>query len=515
MILGSLFVVAAIHLDQAGYPSVARKVAAITTPATTFTVHRVPDGLKVFEGPLSSAVVDPDSGDRVQLADFTPLETGRYELRAGSEKAQFRVADDPYESVLRLASRSYYGQRCNVAVDLAPGYAHGACHREGAFHPSSGRTGKVLPAGGWHDAGDYGRYVVNSGISTATLLWAYEIFGFDMLEEIRWNVDWMRSMQDNDGGVWHKQTSLQFAPYPMRAEDDRSVSYVIGKGSCATANFAAVMAIASRVYDDKSYLDAAKRAWKWLEANPEVFFTNPPDVGTGEYGDTDCRDERLWAAAEIARTSSDPAARQYFLANMDEAVGSIRAASPPSWRELGPFAAWTYALTEAAPDIHRRTVETANAIVARASKHPYRIPLTTDDYLWGSNAVALNYALHLLIANRLQPDTRYVEAARDILHYLFGRNTFSLSFVTGVGTHSVMHPHHRPSASDNHAAPWPGLLAGGPNRQRQDDVLRALPPDTPPARMYADDERSYAGNEIAINWNAPLVFVLAGVSQPR
>ena len=513
MSFAALFVVAAIHLDQAGYPAAGRKVAAITTPATTFRVHRLPDGLKVFEGTLSSPVLDADSGDRVQLADFTPVKAGRYELRAGAEKARFRVADDPYEGVLRLASRAFYGQRCNAAVDLAPGYAHAACHRDGAFHPSSGRAGKVPPAGGWHDAGDYGRYVVNSGISTATLLWAYEIFGFDMLEEVRWNVDWMRSMQDEDGGVWHKQTSLQFPSLTMRAEDDRGVSYVIGKGSCATANFAAVMAIASRVYADKSYLDAAKRAWGWLEKNPEVFFTNPADVATGEYGDTDCRDERLWAAAEIARTSGDPGARQYFLANMDEAVRSIRAASPPSWRELGPFAAWTYALTEAAPDIHRRTVETANEIVARAAEHPYRIPLTTGDYVWGSNAVALNYALHLLIANRLQPDPRYVEAALDILHYLFGRNTFSLSFATGVGTRSVMHPHHRPSASDGNPAPWPGLLAGGPNRGRQDGVLAALPPDTPPARMYTDDERSYASNEIAINWNAALVFVLAGVSR--
>ena len=152
-----------------------------------------------------------------------------------------------------LAMRSYYGQRCGTAVDLGPefpGYKHAACHLEGAYHASSGKTGPHMSAKGWHDAGDYGRYVVNSGISTGTLLWTWEIFGDrlkqvtlnipesgngtpDILNEIRWNLDWMLSMQDDDGGVWHKQTSERFCDFIL-PEKDTLISYVIGTGRSRT-----------------------------------------------------------------------------------------------------------------------------------------------------------------------------------------------------------------------------------------------------------------------------------------
>ena len=140
--------------------------------------------------------------------------------------------------------------------------------------------------------------------------------------------------------------------------------------------------------------------------------------------------------------------------------------------------------------------------------------MTTGDYIWGSNGVAATYGMQLLIANAMKRDRRYVDAALDDLHYLLGRNTFSLSWVTQVGAHPFRHPHHRPSAGDGNQEPWPGLLAGGPNRRRQDPAMTKLS-DLPPAKMYLDEEASYATNEVAINWNAPLVFVLAGVLPER
>ena len=140
--------------------------------------------------------------------------------------------------------------------------------------------------------------------------------------------------------------------------------------------------------------------------------------------------------------------------------------------------------------------------------------MTTTDYIWGSNSVAANYGVQLLVANALRRDPRYVAAALENLHYLLGRNTFSLSGVTQVGAHPFRHPHHRPSAADSNEEPWPGLLAGGPNRRRQDPAMGKLP-DLPPARMYLDEQASYATNEIAINWNAPLVFLLASTLQDR
>jgi endoglucanase len=102
-----------------------------------------------------------------------------------------------------------------------------------------------------------------------------------------------------------------------------------------------------------------------------------------------------------------------------------------------------------------------------------------------------------------------VETALENLHYLLGRNTFSLSWVTQVGANPFRRPHHRPSGADGKPEPWPGLLSGGPNRSPQDPVMKKLP-ELPPAKMYLDEEASYASNEVAINWNAPLVFLLAG-----
>lgn len=412
-----------------------------------------------------------------------------------------------------MTVRAFHGQRCGTDVDIGNGYRYRACHRKAAFHASAApKTAKLPVNKGWHDAGDYGRYVVNSGIATGTLLWAHELYpeafrDLDLLDEVRWNLEWMLSMQDSDGGVWHKQTSLEFPPFVMPHDDDR-VSYVIGKSSCATANLAAVAAIAARSYDGefaKTNLAAARRAWDWLKLHPNVTFENPRDVATGEYGDEDCSDDRLWAAAELWHTTGDDSVLWYLRRNIGAAP-----AGPPSWKEPGALALWRLALRGDA-DAAQRVIVAADAVAARAARHPFRIPLRDSEFVWGSNAVAANYAMQLLVANELKADRRYVIAAADILQYLLGNNPFRLSYVTGYGAESVKHPHHRPSGADRVAAPWPGLLAGGPNRNRQDPVLRKMPRSTPPIMMYADVQESYASNEIAINWNAPLVFLLAGL----
>lgn len=159
--------------------------------------------------------------------------------------------------------------------------------------------------------------------------------------------------------------------------------------------------------------------------------------------------------------------------------------------------------------ITQDSASAAQQIVERSGRNPYRISLTPADYVWGSNGVAANYGVQLLVTNALHPDPRFVETALDNLHYLLGRNTFSLSWVTQLGENPYRHPHHRPSAALGLPEPWPGLLSGGPNRGRQDDVLRKLSSGLP-AKMYVDDTGSYASNEVAINWNAALVFLLAG-----
>ena len=543
-----------IKVDQVGYPSKGPKVALVAskTIATDFTVRRARDGSAIFRGKLSAPQPDADSGDLVQTADFTRLaKSDRYyvDVPGVGRSWEFAVGPNVYAHAWYLAMRSYYGQRCGTAVDLGPefpGYKHDACHLEGAYHASSGKTGPHPSKGGWHDAGDYGRYVVNSGITTGTLLWTFEMFEArvrgvrlnlpesgngipDILNEVRWNLDWMLSMQDEDGGVWHKQTSEQFCPFVM-PEKDRLVSFVIGSGqepfktSCATGDLTAVAAIAARVFKpldivySEKCLRAARLGFEWLEKHPNVMFRNPPGVATGEYGDGNCGDEHLWAAAELWRTTREDVYRRYFLDHYGEFRNSIRPAGPQSWGNVANLALWTYVLgggddSETAGAIRRDSLSAADQIVTRSAANPYRISLTARDYIWGSNGEAANYGMQLLVANALQANPRYVETAIENLHYLLGRNTFSLSFVTRVGDNPFRHPHHRPSGADRNAEPWPGLLSGGPNRGRQDPAMRdlqKLPADLPPAKAYLDDQESYASNEVAINWNAPLVFLLAG-----
>lgn len=544
---------AAVRVNQAGYLPDAPKVAVVASvgQAREFTVRHAGTGRVAYRGPLSAPARDADSGDTVQAADFSALrKTGRYfvDVTGAGRSPEFEIGPRVYDRVFYLAMRSFYGQRCGTAVDLGPefpGYRYEACHRKGGWHPSSGREGQAPSVKGWHDAGDYGRYVVNSGIATGTLLWTYELYGGtagkrrlnipesgdktpDILDEIRWNLDWMLTMQDADGGVWHKQTTEKFCGFVMPHEDAMT-SYVIGAGAapykstCAAADFAAVMAIAARVYRPfdpefaRKVLDAAGKAWRWAEQNPSVLFSNPKGVTTGAYGDRDCSDERLWAAAELWRTTKAQEYEAYFLGNWEKFRPHIADDRPPAWPQVAPFAVWGWALAggPGADKIRPLILEAADRLAERTARNGYRVSLTTKDYVWGSNGVAANYGVQLLVAHRLQPKAGYRAAALDNLHYLLGRNCFSLSFVTGVGANPFRRPHHRPSGADSNAEPWPGLLAGGPNSRRQDPAMKKLPEGLPPAKMYLDEEESYATNEVAINWNAPLVFLLAGAMSGR
>jgi endoglucanase len=544
----------AIKVDQVGYLPNAPKVALVTSSGEKFQIKRSSDGATVYEGSLKPAVLDHDTGDKVSEADFTPFHSvGKYyvEVPGLGRSYDFAIQPDVYSHSYYLAMRALYGQRCGTAVDMGsefPGYSHPICHQHGEFHASSGKEGERHNIGGWHDAGDYGRYVVNSGISTGSLLWAWELNGKrlksislnipesgngtpDILSEIRWNLSWMLKMQDDDGGVWHKQTSEHFSGFVM-PQDDKLPSVVIGTGSapfkstCATADLAAVAAIAARVY--KPYdaifaakdLKAASLAWTWAVQHPDVTFKNPAGISTGEYGDDKCGDEILWASAELWRTTGEEAYNKYFLAHAPEYMGTLQTLSPENWRELAPMGLWTYALAnrkgsnqKVVDEIRQSTVAAAQQIVQQTQANPYHVSLLTKDYVWGSNGVAAGYGMELIIANIFSPNPAFVNAAMDNLHYLLGRNTFAISWVTQLGSNPFSHPHHRPSGAGPDPHPWPGMLSGGPNAGRQDDVLKKLPSSLPPAKNYVDAQASYASNEIAINWQAMLVFLTSSLLQ--
>lgn len=528
---------------QVGYLPLESKMVAVVGNATgPAVVKRVKDGVTVLTISCGAAQLDADSGDTIYPLDLSKLtQVGEYvvDVPGVGQSDRFTVSDNVYANPLWLAMRSFTGQRCGIAVDLGPRYSqyhYSACHITAAtYDASTGKTGTKSVTGGWHDAGDYGRYIVNAGVSTSMLLWAFEdnrkaIAPLnlslpdhskkvpDFLTEIRWNLDWMLGMQDDDGGVFHKETTANHAGFVMPDKDTAEL-FLIGqekvphKVTTATADFAATFAIAARVFKayDAAYamrcLTVAERAWKWAEANPDSLYTrNPKGNHTGGYGDDNPRDELLWASAELFKSTGKPEYSRYFLDHYRQYTPLLSATRVPGWAEVSAYAMLTYASSgqknvdkEAVNEIIKDAIGASEQLMKRAQANGYRIPLGPSDYGWGSNGALANMGWMLEKTGSLSKRADFRQAARECLHYMFGRNTFATSFVTQVGTRWAMNPHHRPSAADGVEQPWPGLLVGGPNAEGK----------VHPARQWEDVTANYRVNEVAINWNAPLVYLLA------
>ncbi len=534
-----------VAVDQVGFPRVFVKYVFASQAADSFVVELTGTGEKVFRGPMALwKSSDAATGHTVYRGDLSALQqAGRYRVVTshGDSSSPFVISDSVYDEVFRKALRGFYLQRCGM--DILPAYAgvyeHALCHfRDAVFHSSTDTSGYRPAMGGWHDAGDYGKYIINAGISAGTLLLAYEMFPSrfssddlgipesgngvpDILDEVRYELQWFLSMQRWDGGFWFKLTREQFEGFVM-PRNDAGARYIYAVSSAATGDAAAVLAKGARLfapYDtafSQTCLDAAKSGWQYLAAHPGIVpaggFRNPAGTATGEYGDTDDSDERQWAAVELFETTGDSLYHEYLKGSF--ATGPL-IDRVMWWGYVRPLALLTYmrsqqpaALFAVKQNLRLSLITYCNAQVARRNKSGYHVVLQPGEYNWGSNGGALNAAVLLLAGGVEAGDTSFVTAAADQLHYVLGVNGLSRSFVTGIGETPPMQPHHRPSGSDGIVDPVPGLLVGGPDQYRSDDVLRALyTSSTPPALCYADSLPSYASNEIAINWNAPLVFV--------
>jgi endoglucanase len=468
--------------------------------------------------------------------NFSDLNTpGTYSIKVGGQEVRkdLKIAANTYEDVVKASLKWYYYQRASMALEetYAGKWARAAGHTNASvqLHNSTGESGTINSTKGWYDAGDYGRYIVNSGITTYTLLSLYEHFPEyfntlkwnipadgtlpDLLAEIKYNLDWMLTMQASDGGVYHKLTSLGF-PGDVMPADDTDPIYVIGKGSAATFDFAAVMAVAARVYKpfDATYaskcLEAAKKAYAWGAQNPNKAYSNPNGVQTGEYGDKWLGDEKEFASTELFVSTGDASYKP------NNASGNI-----PSWADVGGLATYGMAThaTEfgnAAQAAKDTLLKVADNFVNRAQTG-FGVVMAKDDFVWGSNAVAGNQGVWLLHAYYLTGEAKYYQAAVKVLDYLLGKNPLDMSFLTGFGTKSAKKPHHRPSTSDKVSDPIPGMIVGGPQPGGEDigsetweckDYRTGFP-----ATSYVDNNCSYASNEVAINWNAPFAYLAGAI----
>jgi endoglucanase len=540
---------AVIQVDQVGYLPAGAKWAAVRDgAATAFTVVDTATGREAWRGTLGPSRPWDPAQQSLRLADFSALQRpGRYVLQVEGlpPSAPFTIAADAYAALNAAAIKSYYYNRAGIALDAAHAgtWARPAGHPDDHVLVHASAAGPGRPEGtviaapkGWYDAGDYNKYVVNSGISTYTLLAAYEHFPAvfqaqrldipesgnalpDLLDEALWNLDWMLAMQDPaDGGVYHKLTHKSFdgMVLPHQSTGER---YVVQKSTAAALDFAAVMAQASRVFAAfeaqrpglaARMLTASRRAWQWAQAHPAVPYRQPADIHTGGYEDEQLADEFAWAAAELYITTRDDA----FWRAMPRPPLK---ADVPGWGSVGTLAWISLAqhraqLTPAADRalIERQVGGLAGRLAQQWQASPARLSMQPDDFIWGSNSVALNQAMVLIQGYRLDGDQRKLDAAQSALDFVLGRNPTGYSMVTGFGLRSPLHPHHRPSAARPDLPPVPGMLVGGPHPGRGDDCKEPYPSQAA-ARSYLDALCSFTTNEVAINWNAPLVYVSAAL----
>jgi endoglucanase len=327
-------------------------------------------------------------------------------------------------------------------------------------------------------------------------------------------------MQDSDGGVYHKLTAKGFSGFIM-PEDYDLERFIIGKGTAATLDFAAVMAQAGRLSTSADPLwsaeaiISAEKAWQWALKNKNLPFRNPEDVSTGQYDDDIFSDDFYWAAAELYLATGQKKYLRYLETNPETYQHQLT----NSWKFFVRNNGFHSLLKnrdklpeEMAEGLVTGHLKLADSILAKIDNNPYRIAL--DRFEWGSNSDILNQAMLLCVAHSLSAEEKYLDGAERINDYIFGKNATGFCFLTGFGSKRVMSPHHRPSGADGIIEPVPGFIVGGPNDDRQDQSDVQYNSEYP-ARSYADQEASFASNEVCINWNAPAVFVLAYLEQNR
>ncbi|WP_436907942.1 glycoside hydrolase family 9 protein [Halosimplex marinum] len=544
----------AVLVDQVGYRPDDPKEAVVRVDAATFAVTDAETGETVASGDLSAPADDDASGDTVRHATFDGVtRPGTYRLAAGDGAVashQFAVGPGVYGRTLAEICRRYTLRRANTRIeDPVTGLEYGPGHPQdrearlyfdGEFRDEGER---VDVRGGWYDAGDYGKYVTPGAVTVAQLLLAYERdpdtfesgqlslpagvstaereAGLpDLLAEAKFELEWLERMQRPDGAVYHKVAGRNWPGMDTRPSEDTQPRYVFGLSTYGTGMVAAVSAMAARVYRefDADFADRmlanARDAFAFLEANPEPIFRRDDgqNAGSGGYAKETDRTERFWAAAELLKTIGDARFAEY----LESELAPQFEATPPavSWANTLLLGHWAYYTSEAADPERRaavgdRLVADADRLVERVRSEGYRVALSTDQYYWASAKLAVAQGVKLLLANEVEAREAYVDAALDQVHYVLGRTPTARSYVTGSGEAAPEHPHSRTVESTG--VNVPGNLVGGPNAEGGDPALDELiaTEDPPPAKCYLDETASYASNEPAIDYAAPLVVALA------
>jgi hypothetical protein len=576
-------------VDQFGYRPADPKIAVLSnpltgfnsaesyTPGATLQVRRVPAGTVVFSGaPVAwnSGAEHAQSGDQVWWFDFSSVTTwGVYEIHDSTTlttSESFRIHPNVYHDVLRQAGRMLFYQRSGFAKTAA--YA-GAPWADGAAFLGSGQDTEARsvidqgnPAtaldlqGGWFDAGDYNKYTIWAAWAVQQLLQAYEESPTaftdrwqipesgngtpDLLDEVKWELDWLLRMQRPDGSVLSKVSSLLAAVTSPPSADTR-LRYWGAASTASTVAAAAAFAHASIVYASighTSYaatlLAAAENAWTWAQANPAVGYANT-GFGTAnpESEPTYERPMRVLEASVYLYAATGTGTYQTGI------DAHSTDAHPLMWTYWGGFeigledALLRYAATPGATPAVRDAIQ-ASAVASllggefrpavAAATDAYRAFVKDADYTWGSNRLktGLGNVYRNVVRYELDPGNALADTASalDYLHYLHGVNPMGLVYLTAMGRHgaawSAQEMWHGwfddetvwDNATTSRHGPPPGYLTGGPNPTY---TGTATPPlGEPIQKFYRDWNAGAPANaweitEPSLAYQAPYIRLLA------
>jgi endoglucanase len=566
--------VAHVLVNQVGYFPRLPKLATVKSAAAAPLAWqlRAPGGAVVASGRTTVVGLDAAAGEKVHLVDFSTVKTpGRgYVLAVGADVSHpFAIADDLYSKLKYDALAYFFHNRSGIPIAMPfageEKWARPAGHvgdRSVGCAPRAGGAPacayKLDVAGGWYDAGDHGKYVVNGGIAVWTLMNQWERAQLrgterafadgkldiperangapDLLDEARWELEFLLKMQVPDGQplagmVHHKIHDKDWTALGLAPHEDHQERLLFPPSTAATLNLAATAAQGARLWRklDPAFaarcLAAAEKAWAAAAAHPTEYAASG-GVGGGPYDDRDVTDERYWAAAELFISTKKAVYSNALHASPDfakvpTALGGDGVPTSMTWDHVQALGTISLALApEALPAAERAACRAAvraaaDHYVALMRGQGYRVPFAPDakGFPWGSNSFVLNNAVILGLAHDFSGDARYLGAVADAMSYLLGRNPLDQSYITGAGARPLEHPHHRfwaHQASAKFPPPPPGVVSGGPNSGLQDPYAQAAGlAGCAPEACFVDNIEAWSVNEIAINWNAPLAWVTA------
>ncbi|MGW3602180.1 glycoside hydrolase family 9 protein [Micromonospora sp. NPDC005161] len=558
-----------VRVNQVGYLPGGPKNATVVTEATGPLPWQLRSaaGTVLASGTTTARGVDAASGQNVHTADFSGYRTPGSGLTLtvdGDTSHPFDISGTLYDRLRADSLQFFYAQRSGIAIDghlIGDEYTRPAGHLGVA--PNQGDT--TVPCqpgvcdysldvrGGWYDAGDHGKYVVNGGIATYQLLSTFERTRTavtaaggagladgtlrvpehdngvpDILDEARWELEFLLRMQVPAGKplagmAHHKIHDRNWTGLPLAPHDDPQPRELHPPSTAATLNLAATAAQCARLYApyDAAFAarcgTAATTAYAAAKAHPAVYASPSDSTGGGAYDDTNVTDEFYWAAVELYLTTGGQAYLTDLTASPHHS-GDVFAPQGFGWQgtaALGRLDLATVPNGLPAAELTRiraSVTGAADAYLAELRRQAYGLPMPGDEssYFWGANSNIINNAVVLATAFDLTRDATYRDGAVQAMDYLLGRNALNISYVTGWGEHAAENQHSRifgHQLDPNLPRPPAGSLAGGANAALQDPFAAQLLAGCKPMFCYVDDINSYATNEVAINWNSALAWI--------